>query len=266
MRETVTWLVTIAYAALAAGLPLPAGAVVESPRHVSTAAKAGLLAAKDRSRPFPCMDSPCGCATAEQCFRECCCHSVAERLDWAKRNGLEAELLAVLQSRIATHRARAAAKPSGGCCQTAAAKPQPSCCAEASAGEPRCPPEPVEDSRLVREAICTGGGEAEVTLREDGRGLPVVDTTHDDSLPSVAAGREPDRTAPREAPRRRSVTLRALLACQGLVAEWMSVGGTLPPPVTETGTLPAPCGSIELVDAAAPSPPREPESPPPIAA
>ena len=264
MRETVTWLVTIAYAVLAAGLPLPAGAVVESPRHVSAAAKAGLLAAKDRSRPFPCMDSPCGCASAEQCFRACCCHSVAERLDWARQNGLEAELLAVLEGRLGTSAGGAETKTSAGCCSTAAAKRKPSCCAAAGAEEPCLPAEPADDSRSVREAICTTGGEAEVTLREDGRGLPVVERPGDDGLPSLEPGRDPVEPAPRQAPR--SVSLRALLACQGLVAEWMSVGGTLPPPVTDAGTLPAPSGSIEIVDAAAPSPPREPESPPPIAA
>jgi hypothetical protein len=116
---------------------------------------------------------------------------------------------------------------------------------------------------LVREAICTGGGEAEVTLREDGRGLPVTERPRDDGLPSLETGRDPLPAPPRGVPRPRTVSLRALLACQGLVAEWMSVGGTLPPPVTETGTLPAPCGSIELVDAAAPSPPSVPEAPPP---
>jgi len=44
--------------------------------------------AKDRSRPFPCMDSVCGCHTAEKCWQSCCCHTNAEKLVWAKRHGV----------------------------------------------------------------------------------------------------------------------------------------------------------------------------------
>ena len=267
MRETVTWLVIVAYAALAAGLPLPAGAVVASPRHLAAAAKAGLLAAKDRSRPFPCMDSPCGCATAEQCFRECCCHSVSERLDWARRNGLEAELLAVLEGRQ-NARTAAPGADTGGCCsagETRAKKRRPSCCSGAAPApaDTCCEPSRVDESRIAREAICTAGGEAEVSLSEDRRGIPVVETPHEDDGPVIVAGPVEDGPAPRDVPRRRSVTLRALLACQGLVAEWVSVGGTLPPLRVEAGASAAPAGWVELHDAVALSPPRAPESPPP---
>lgn len=41
---------------------------------------------KDRSTPFPCMDSHCSCSTAEQCWKQCCCHTHEEKLAWAKRN------------------------------------------------------------------------------------------------------------------------------------------------------------------------------------
>lgn len=44
--------------------------------------------AKDHSVPFPCQDSPCGCATAEQCWRHCCCHTNREKLVWAHRHGV----------------------------------------------------------------------------------------------------------------------------------------------------------------------------------
>jgi hypothetical protein len=33
---------------------------------------------------FPCQGRACGCQTAEQCWRGCCCHTVAERLAWAR--------------------------------------------------------------------------------------------------------------------------------------------------------------------------------------
>lgn len=43
-------------------------------------------AEKDRSQPFPCQNRPCGCRTAEQCWKKCCCFSNAEKLTWAQAN------------------------------------------------------------------------------------------------------------------------------------------------------------------------------------
>ena len=38
---------------------------------------------KDISRPYPCMDSACGCRDAQSCWQGCCCHTNAEKLAWA---------------------------------------------------------------------------------------------------------------------------------------------------------------------------------------
>ena len=59
------------YVVTAAGVPLPSG------NHVH---KSGEL--------FPCATSPCGCASAEQCWRSCCCHTLAERFAWAREHGV----------------------------------------------------------------------------------------------------------------------------------------------------------------------------------
>jgi len=53
---------------------------------VPTARPSGLE--KDRSIPFPCQDRPCGCGSAEECWRQCCCYSNAQKLAWAKANGV----------------------------------------------------------------------------------------------------------------------------------------------------------------------------------
>lgn len=37
---------------------------------------------------FPCESCPCGCGTAEHCWSACCCHTMAQRLDWARREGV----------------------------------------------------------------------------------------------------------------------------------------------------------------------------------
>jgi hypothetical protein len=43
-------------------------------------------AGKDATTPFPCMNSPCGCRSADHCWHNCCCHTLAERIQWAREN------------------------------------------------------------------------------------------------------------------------------------------------------------------------------------
>lgn len=85
---------------------------------------------KDRSQPFPCMDRPCGCKNAAQCWRSCCCTTPQERLAWARQRGIEPpSTLALL---VALRR------PTGGsakrsCC---AHKANAECAAEAKESQP----------------------------------------------------------------------------------------------------------------------------------
>lgn len=37
---------------------------------------------------FPCEHRACGCRSADQCWRRCCCHSDSEKLRWAAKNGV----------------------------------------------------------------------------------------------------------------------------------------------------------------------------------
>jgi hypothetical protein len=46
------------------------------------------LPEKDQSEPFPCQNRPCGCQSAEQCWKQCCCFTNAEKLVWAQENGV----------------------------------------------------------------------------------------------------------------------------------------------------------------------------------
>ena len=43
---------------------------------------------KDLSKPFPCMHRACGCRTAEQCWRGCCCFSNRQKLAWAREHNV----------------------------------------------------------------------------------------------------------------------------------------------------------------------------------
>jgi hypothetical protein len=69
--------------------------------------------AKETGRPFPCQDRPCGCQSADDCWRSCCCFTAAERVAWAEENGVEVP---------DSLRAEAAGGPSccgGDCCGSA---------------------------------------------------------------------------------------------------------------------------------------------------
>lgn len=44
---------------------------------------------KDSSEPFPCQNRPCGCMTAEQCWKKCCCFDNTQKIAWAKANNVK---------------------------------------------------------------------------------------------------------------------------------------------------------------------------------
>jgi hypothetical protein len=70
-HRTVACVALVGYLATAVGFPLPR------------------LPQKDHTQPFPCQDHPCGCQTAEQCWRHCCCFSPEERFAWAAAHHIE---------------------------------------------------------------------------------------------------------------------------------------------------------------------------------
>jgi len=216
LRRVITWSAVIGYGLVVSGLPLPLGF---DPPASSHAAKrlaghaAKRLAGKDRATPFPCMDKPCGCATAEQCFTNCCCHTPAETLAWARANKVDPGVIATLQRRVALTPQRTAAN----CCEAT------SCCA-------------------VKKSCC----EAAATCGE-AAALPVA---NEPAEPSDG----PDSS--------KGISLRAMLACGGIVAEWFSCGASLPPPAVGlvTGldlieTLPCLNESASPLRAAPDSPP-----------
>jgi hypothetical protein len=72
LRRSIGATLIGAYIIVAAGIPLPAAKLP---------GKNGEL--------FPCAASGCGCNSAEKCWRSCCCHTLAERLAWAAKNGVQ---------------------------------------------------------------------------------------------------------------------------------------------------------------------------------
>jgi hypothetical protein len=120
-----------AYVAVVAGVPLPAG---------KTQRKSGEL--------FPCASSGCGCDSADSCWSGCCCHTLPQRLAWAKENNVRPPEFALVEARNAgfdTSRwdgspklvtASVAAKS---CCSTKkTAAVDPSCCSQKGVAAHTC--------------------------------------------------------------------------------------------------------------------------------
>ena len=183
LRRITTWLAILGYTLVASGLPLPFGMIAPAAPDSPAAQR---LAGKDRSRPFPCMDRPCGCATAEQCFTSCCCNTPAETLVWAKAHRVEPAVLAALERRVACAAPTVAKAPTASCCSSIVPAAEASCC----------------------------------TTKP-----PVAESTPNEESPADQP--------PQAEPRSRTVTLRAMLACGGIVAEWFAAGVALPPPRVE---------------------------------
>lgn len=60
--------------------------------HVLVAAGVPLPTASGPSKSdelYPCASSGCGCDSADKCWRSCCCHTLAQRLQWAAKNGVK---------------------------------------------------------------------------------------------------------------------------------------------------------------------------------
>ena len=169
------WLALVCHVIVASGLPLPVGApslplAASMQEPASGAGRAG----KDRSRPFPCMDKPCGCATAEQCFANCCCHTPAERLAWAQARRIEPAVLAALERRVAAAAAPASDHHVSNCvapgCHAAAAGAAanldgPDVCSAYRALAAAPPARPAEDGPdapavqtvILRDMLACGG-------------------------------------------------------------------------------------------------------------
>ncbi|MFO0841505.1 MAG: hypothetical protein U0797_03760 [Gemmataceae bacterium] len=89
--------------------------------------------ARGDRQPFPCQSRPCGCASAEECWKgDCCCFTLEEKLAWAEENGVEppAHVRPLVEAR------RAASPPCPQGCCTHCAEPAGECCRKQPATTP----------------------------------------------------------------------------------------------------------------------------------
>lgn len=84
-RRFLTGLLTAWLVLLMSGAPLPALPRV-SKLSTTVGSKASISDSSESAERYPCEACPCGCSTADYCWKSCCCHTLAERITWAKRN------------------------------------------------------------------------------------------------------------------------------------------------------------------------------------
>lgn len=68
---------------------------------------------KDDSTPFPCQNRPCGCRTAQQCWKKCCCFTNAQKVAWAKTHRVRVPEFVVAAAKAETQKRRTCKA----CCQ-----------------------------------------------------------------------------------------------------------------------------------------------------
>lgn len=114
-RRRIAMLLLIAFTAAATGVPLPV------PR----------LASRLQER-FPCENCGCGCHSATVCWTNCCCHTMADRLAWARREGVRppqrALQLALSQGLDVRPWLKSAPPQAATCCTTPTPAGPKSCC------------------------------------------------------------------------------------------------------------------------------------------
>ena len=225
---------------VASGLPLPLGGLTDLAMAVGgEEVAAARLAAKDRSKPFPCQDKPCGCNSAKQCFSSCCCHTPKELLAWARANGLEPAVLTALTHRMAaeTHQQDSPSPPS-----TESTARKASCCASTTAALPSLSPPAIP-------ALHDPADPAEIC--SDYESLAATPPSRSSCCSPADTLELPDASQPKPEPdSRRTVVLSAMLACGGIASGWLSGGIAIVTPLhaamTPLELLPA--GSLTLVD------------------
>ena len=112
-------------------------------------------AEKDGKEPFPCQNRPCGCNSAHQCWKQCCCFTHTQKLAWAQAHGVTPPAFVVAAAKAEANREQS----------LAAAKPRP-CCAEASTRPaekslPACCTREKADVSGITSSCCSPGRASE---------------------------------------------------------------------------------------------------------
>lgn len=97
-RRLPAGLALVAYLVAVVGFPVPA------------------FPHKDSGQPFPCQNHACGCRTAEECWRHCCCFTPEERWAWAREHHVEPPPYAEKPAALARHDGDEEPRGPSACC------------------------------------------------------------------------------------------------------------------------------------------------------
>lgn len=102
-----------------------------------------ILPEKSTETPFPCQNHACGCCSAEQCWKACCCFTKEQKIAWAKANDVpipyhllgtdSAMKLAQQEKPVEVRGSCCSKKPAGGCCSQSTE--HQGCCEQKSSNE-----------------------------------------------------------------------------------------------------------------------------------
>lgn len=76
---------------------------------------AGQRISKDLSEPFPCQQRACGCRSAAQCWKKCCCFTNTQKVAWAKKHKVVAPAFVLASAKRESTRVK---PPAAACCPT----------------------------------------------------------------------------------------------------------------------------------------------------
>lgn len=174
-RQATAIVALVAYLLAATGLPLPGRDV------------------KRDARPFPCQDHACGCSSAEQCWKQCCCYTPRQKLSWARKHGVTPPAVLVAQiAELDDHEAHDEVASNG---------PGRACCAHRH-GQPATVQQST-DHRLCASGQCD----------------------HDHDQPDHQSTRSQQHEGSR------GIVIGILAQqCRGFSTSWCTCGSVLPPP------------------------------------
>lgn len=118
------------------------------------------------SELFPCMDNPCGCKTAAQCWEKCCCYDDAQKIAWAQQHDVVPPSFVIARHELAQQRAVAGANLARPCCaKQQACESRPASSAAVAVGQP--------EKKLVSVAVPDQPGCCSEETPGDAAGQPV---------------------------------------------------------------------------------------------
>jgi hypothetical protein len=176
----------------------------------------------DAAGVYPCAGRGCGCRSAEECWRGCCCHTVAQRLAWAKAHGITPPSYVGQKLEEADD---------GPIAEQASAGDRPCCCGSHKRSD--CP-------RCARRQACAACEKAAAQPTDEQLQLPGRHCCDAEAL-AGSQGDDPrsrpesEDPAAEQGPRVVWLMGLAWFKCRGIGSHWLALGDSVAPPPPAVG-------------------------------